>query len=323
MKKQYLLLLAAILLCAVPKGIAQEYLELLQNPKANTTLQEVQQLAETYFANKDLGRGSGYKQYKRWEYKMERMVNEDGLIRKNFNRMTLDAALEANAIDLAGTAGNNDILNMAYVGRARVRLDLGNASGAAADAGKIPEDFVKNATYSTASERRENRIYDYNHRRIMVSVDPRFRELEVQGTPDPRVPVTDAGRLGHDGVTDLWFQELYPEAGSPIPLATWDEAQLIIAEAEGGQAAVAAINLLREKEGLPLFESSDSQEITNQIIEERRRELWLQSHRLNDMLRFGLPFDTGVNHKDQIRGTTTCLPLPDAERKSNPNLGGS
>tara|TARA_R110002072_G_scaffold14272_1_gene59291 strand:+ start:49349 stop:53875 length:4527 start_codon:yes stop_codon:yes gene_type:complete len=103
MKKQYILLLAALLLCAVPKGIAQEYLELLQNPKANTTLQEVQQLAETYFANKDLGRGSGYKQYKRWEYKMERMVNEDGLIRKNFNRMTLDAALEANAIDLAGT----------------------------------------------------------------------------------------------------------------------------------------------------------------------------------------------------------------------------
>ena len=227
------------------------------------------------------------------------------------------------AIELAGSAGDNDILNMAYVGRARVRLDIGNTSGAAADAGKIPKDFVKNATYSTASTRRNNLIYDYNHRQIMVSVDPRFRELEVQGTPDPRVPVSDAGRLGHDGVTDLWFQELYPEAGSPIPLATWDEAQLIIAEAGGGQAAVDAINLLREKEGLPLFASSDSQEITNQIIEERRRELWLQSHRLNDMLRFGLPFDTGVNHKDQIRGTTTCLPLPDAERKSNPNLGGS
>lgn len=225
------------------------------------------------------------------------------------------------AIDLAGSAGVSDILNMARVGRARVRNNLGDATGAATDAEQVQEGFVKTATYSSASERRENTVFLYNRRLVMVSVDPDFRNLEVQGVPDPRVPVTDAGRVGHDGVTSLWFQDLYTDAGSPIPIATWDEAQLIIAESKGGQEAVDAINRLRDKAGLPEFESNDSQEIRDQIIEERRRELWLQSHRLNDKLRFDLPFATGTNHKGQPYGSTTCLPLPDAESKNNPNVG--
>ncbi len=69
---------------------AQEYLDLILNPNEGTTLQEIQTLAETYFADRDKGRGSGYKQYKRWEYKMERMVNSDGKL-LNFSKLTWDA----------------------------------------------------------------------------------------------------------------------------------------------------------------------------------------------------------------------------------------
>lgn len=223
------------------------------------------------------------------------------------------------AIDLAAQANNSEILNMARVGRARVRLNLGNDSEAAADAQQVTEDFVKNATYSAAADRRENTVFVLNVRNIQVTVDPSFRNLEVQGEPDVRVPVTDQGRLGQDGFTSLWFQGLYPTVDSPIPIATWDEAQLIIAEAEGGQDAVDAINRLRLKEDLPTFSSSDSDEIQQQVIEERRRELYLQSHRLNDMLRFDIPFATGENHKGQPYGNATCLPLPDAESNNNPN----
>jgi hypothetical protein len=32
------------------------------------TVKEIQQEANTFFKTKDKGRGSGYKQYKRWEY---------------------------------------------------------------------------------------------------------------------------------------------------------------------------------------------------------------------------------------------------------------
>jgi len=101
MFKKYLLLLTISLFCLSWQSNAQAYLELIQNPKSNTTLQEVQQLAEAYFSNKDLGRGSGYKQYKRWEYRMERLVNEDGLIKKNFNRLTWEEGVKANAITLS------------------------------------------------------------------------------------------------------------------------------------------------------------------------------------------------------------------------------
>src|SRR5688500_10097764 len=45
------------------------------------------------------------------------------------------------AIALATTANNQDILNMARGGRARVRLDLGNFAGAIADANLIPTTY--------------------------------------------------------------------------------------------------------------------------------------------------------------------------------------
>ena len=75
---------------------SQTYLDLIQNPNENTTLQEIQVLAEAHFVNNDKGRGSGYKQYKRWEYKMERQVNADGKLR-NFSRLTWDAISELNS----------------------------------------------------------------------------------------------------------------------------------------------------------------------------------------------------------------------------------
>lgn len=99
MKIKYLLLLTSIALCLPWQNNAQEYLELIHNPTSQTTLQEVQELAESYFANRDKGRGSGYKQYKRWEHRMQRLVNADGVIGKNFNRLTWDAGISANAID--------------------------------------------------------------------------------------------------------------------------------------------------------------------------------------------------------------------------------
>jgi len=226
------------------------------------------------------------------------------------------------AIEHATSAGDDQTLYMALVGRARVRLNLGRLEEAAADAEMVPEGFVANATYSSASARRRNRIYEDNYRNLYISVHPDFRGLEVDGVPDPRVDVVDAGRRGHDGVTDLWLQTKYVSEQSPIPIASWQEAQLIIAEARGGQAAVDAINRLRDAAGLPGFSSSDPAEIQAQVREERRRELFLQGHRLNDMLRLGIPFPSGTTHKGVPYGDTECLPLPDAERQNNPNLGG-
>lgn len=43
------------------------------------TVKEIQDRAEVYFENKDKGRGTGYKSYKRWEYDALRMQDESGL----------------------------------------------------------------------------------------------------------------------------------------------------------------------------------------------------------------------------------------------------
>src|SRR5690606_5816923 len=110
--------------------------------------------------------------------------------------------------------------------------DRGNLAGAAADAELIPAGFVWNAQYSTAEGRRENRIYNLNRRSRYLSVETtRNTGLMAGGAPDPRVGMTNSNAKGHDGVTAHYYQNKYPAADSPIPMASWREAQLIIAEA--------------------------------------------------------------------------------------------
>lgn len=225
------------------------------------------------------------------------------------------------AIGLAEQAGLTDVANMARVGRARVLLDLGRGAEAVTDAAQVPAGFVMEATYSGSNERRWNRVGVDFFENFYISVDPRFRDLEVEGQPDPRVPIFDPGRNGHDGITPSILSSKYLTNSDPIPIASHDEAELILAEAQGGQAAVDAINRLRANAGLPAFSSSDPAEIMAQVQEERRRELFLEGHRLNDFLRLDLPWDEGTTHKGVPYGPTTCLPLPDTEANNNPNIG--
>lgn len=224
------------------------------------------------------------------------------------------------AIALAQSANNPSLRNMALVGRARVRLDLGRGDEAAADAAQVPQDFVRNAQYSEVQQRRENRVYNVTRRNAFLSVAPAYRNLTIGGVADTRVPVADANRAGQDGVTPQWNQMKYNTGTAPIPIASWAEAQLIIAEARGGQDAVDAINRLRVKHGLPQITGGVPADIAQLVIEERRRQLFTEGHRLGDMLRHNIPFPTGTNHKGQTYGPITCLPLPEQERLNNPNL---
>jgi hypothetical protein len=52
-----------------------------------------------------------------------------------------------------------------------------------------------------------------------------------------------------------------------------------------------------------------------QLLEERRRTLFLQTHRLGDLLNYNLPFkwSGGVDHKNRPVTTNTCFDLPDSE----------
>jgi hypothetical protein len=103
-------------------------------------------------------------------------------------------------------------------------------------------------------------------------------------------------------------------------MASYIEAQLILAEVQGGAQAITILNDLRFDEGLPALTPAEEADIANTVIEERRRWLWSQGSRFGDMLRLGIPFPSGVNHKNQTYGNVTCMPLPDVERLNNPNI---
>lgn len=226
------------------------------------------------------------------------------------------------AIGHAEKAGRTDLRFMALAGRARTRLDRKDLAGAAADAAQIPAGFVWNAEYSTTEGRRENRIFNLNRRSRYLSVEVTHNTgLMAGGAPDPRVTMTDAKAKGHDGVTDHMYQNKYPTADTPIPMASWREAQLILAEARPAEA-VAAINRLRASQGIPAVTPAEGADVLALVIEERRRQLFSEGHRLNDMLRHDIAFPTGENHKGQAWGTMTCMPLPEQERQNNPNIGG-
>jgi starch-binding outer membrane protein, SusD/RagB family len=235
------------------------------------------------------------------------------------------------AIEAATAVGDSGILNLALVGRARARLGLGDRPGAAADAALIPAAFRVDATYSAAKPQRENQVYTFISQDLLGTVDVPFRGLEFGGVPDSRVAVIDAGIVGADEATPMFLPAKYSAFESPIRMASWQEAQLILAEAAvaGGDVdgAVSIINTLHTDAGLPPYAGGTADEVMNQVVEERRRELFLEGQRLGDIIRYGLPlspapgtpFSTGAGFSGTY-GTQVCFPLPAVERNNNPNI---
>ncbi|QNM84355.1 T9SS type A sorting domain-containing protein [Polaribacter pectinis] len=58
---------------------SQEYQKMIDD--GNFSVKKIQETAEKYFEGKDKGRGSGYKQYKRWEYFALKQQDKNGLIK--------------------------------------------------------------------------------------------------------------------------------------------------------------------------------------------------------------------------------------------------
>lgn len=225
------------------------------------------------------------------------------------------------AIQQADAAGDADIRNMALVGRARARLTTGDLEGAASDAEQVTEGYVRNATYSTTSVRRENSTFNRTDTNYL-SVGPDWRNLTVDGEPDPRVPVENTGSLGQDGTTEQWDQLKYTSRSDPVRIASWAEAQLIIAEVRGGSEAIQAVNRVRATHGLPPVDEAEVDDVLELVLEERKREFFLEGQRHSDMIRHDIEFQTGENHKGQLFQDYDCIPLPNVERDNNPNTGG-
>ncbi len=233
------------------------------------------------------------------------------------------------ALTAAQATQNSKLINMALVGRARTRLNLQRYTDAGTDAAAVPAAFVANATMASTPTRRQNFLFFANQQSANVSVEGMYRDFRTEGVPDPRVKVLDTGRNATPASPiRLWYQLKYPALDTPTPLASGDEARLILAEvrARAGDLAGARdiINALHTAAGLPPFAGGDQAATLQQIVWERRAELFLESHRVGDARRYnqtpvpaaGAPYPFGGTYGSQL-----CFPLPDAERVNNPNIG--
>ena len=235
------------------------------------------------------------------------------------------------AVAAATRASDTPTLNLALLGRARTQLDLGNSVAAAADAALIPAGFVVNITHDAVVTIRQNLVFIHTRQSNYSSVDTSIQN-RFAASNDPRIAVTSSGKIGSDAKTLIVYANKDAAATSPQALAKYSEAQLILAEnfantntAASLNSAVAIINTLESANGQPNFNPGPLTKaaVMAQIVEERRRELFLEGHRLGDIRRYALP-PSPVAGAPYVSGGVydpqTCFPLPNVERTNNPTL---
>lgn len=159
-----------------------------------------------------------------------------------------------------------------------------------------------------------------------MSVAEKFRNPTVDDTdtPDPRVRVFDTGETSFAGSVLQFNPEKYDERSSAIRLASWEEAQYIVALVSGGQTAIDIMNRIRERNGIeedvPLTSDADEATIRRKVVEERSRTLFIEGQRMADMRRLEAQFDVDLFPSGPDFGDQTCMPLPDLERDNNPGI---
>jgi hypothetical protein len=233
------------------------------------------------------------------------------------------------AIGTTTGATADSIKYFSLVGRARAKQDRGDLAGARADAVQVPAAFVWNATESNTNTRRQNKVFNENGSGTpSSSVGLRFRAATYAN--DPRIKATNTGKFSSGTNVPLWLQGKYTTVSTPIPIATGAEAQLIVAEADitsNRSNTLAIIAAMRTAGGQPAYTGTTAAEDLAEVIDQRRRALFLTGTALGDIIRYNLtvaPAAGTLTPWNQAygpdKGSQLCLPLPLTELQNNPLL---
>ncbi len=144
----------------------------------------------------------------------------------------------------------------AQIGRGRALLALARQGDAGAAVAGIPRSFSFNLTWPGTQGKEDNLIWGLNNsiRRYTVqdSADSQGgripNSMPFVSAKDPRVPTTKPTKTGFDGTTPFDAQQVFPAFNSPVPVANYVDAQLILAESQlaaGNSAWLATLNDLR------------------------------------------------------------------------------
>lgn len=229
-----------------------------------------------------------------------------------------------------GGAAGDSIRYFALVGRARAYQDKGDLPKARADAVLVPANFVWNVTASNSNTRRQNRVFQESNPATTPSSSVGARYRQATYTSDPRIKVQNLNRVANGTAVPLWAQTKYATVGSAIPAATGTEMQLLIAEADittNRANTLAIIAAMRAAGNQPPYTGTTAQDDLNEIIDQRRRALFLTGTHFGDIIRYNLtvspPAGTLTPWNQAFgpdKGSQMCLPLPQVELLNNPLL---
>jgi hypothetical protein len=229
---------------------------------------------------------------------------------------------------------NDDLANLARVGRGRVLQNQGNFVQAAAAVSTVPTSFEYAIEGSSNSARQNNGIWNYTINFFGFSVPERegVNGLNWRSANDPRVPWINTGEVGFDGETPYFMQQEYPDKVSATVLASGIEARLIEAESalQVGNSATAfqILNTLRQSLGMSTLAAPGTAGARiDALFRERAFWLYLTAHRLGDMRRLirqygrseSTVFPVGDYHKGGEYGSDVNFPVSSDER-NNPNF---
>jgi starch-binding outer membrane protein, SusD/RagB family len=214
------------------------------------------------------------------------------------------------------------------VGIARAHLLGGNDAAARAAADQVPADFEFNLQHVDDPGNRGrlgNNVWAFSETRISLVVPPEYQAMADAG--DPRIEYVATGRISQDGVLPFDRQDKYKGWADPIRLASGLEARYIAAEAGSVDEQLALIAERREFGNQEPFTGTSPDAVLTELMEQKSRDFWLEAKRMGDFRRnpnhvpyIIPPGDNYYKPELGLVGNQTCWPVPDAEKRNNPNF---
>lgn len=257
-------------------------------------------------------------------------------------RIAIERFEEAlSAADNALSAGESGAMverlrNLALLGAARASLNLGEMEDAEEYALQVADDFEMWIRHSDNSSRQYNPFRDpttgANNR--YLSPGESFQNLNDIRVPHTAEKLTSLveGTMMYIPYQPYSFSDWVAEEAmefqrsTDVLFASALEARYIIAEARG--ASDYTLDLVNERREFAGHDSADltGDELMAELREQRARDFYLTGKRFGDLRRYKNLYDIDLfpSGDDPFQnlpyGDLTCLPIPQSERNSNPNL---